>query len=176
MADLDAAGVAKLTQDTFQALKDLVIGVMTILERRALKRPVAQVSDLFFAPDGMRVPLERIACGNATDADFASLKRKLGTTEKDVSDIIKTLDAGWKNLIRNPDGLEIANEIGEVIHSPIGKMGIRYSIAQIIQAGPKHPQVASMAQRACKDIDQFNRRLIDLHNRVIKPAAEILKG
>jgi hypothetical protein len=83
------------------------------------------------------------------------------------------LDEGFDQLIKLPDGLEIANEIGGLIHTPLGKLGIRERI-RIVAAGPANdPEVIAQARQVCEEIDRFNNRLVALHNRVLKPAAEV---
>jgi hypothetical protein len=173
---MDASAIPKLTLDTLQVLRDIFVGLMTIWEQRGLRKPVAHLVELFFVPGGMRQTLQRVADGQGNDHDIATLKEQLGNTEPGVSSIIKTLTDGWDRLIRLPDGLSVANEIGNLIHSPIGKMGIRHAIGEVTEGEPRNPTTIARAKQLCSDIDRFNERIIELHTRVLKPAAEIFQA
>jgi len=173
---MDAGAIPTLTRDTLQALRDIFVGVMTIREQRGLKKPVTQVADLAFWAGGMRQTLEIIANGQATDENLQRLKSQLAKTEPEVSAIITALNGGWNRLIQLPDGLRIANEIGDVIHSRIGKMGIRFAIGEVTEGAPNDPATIARARQVCAEIDNFNKRLVELHSRVLKPAAEVFQA
>lgn len=172
---MDAASIPKLTHDTLEVLRDIFVGIARIFERKGLSSPVIQASQLSFRANGMRRTLERIASGEGNNQDITDLRIQLETTDSEVGSIVGALDQGWNRLIRLPGGLEIATEIGNLIHSPIGKMGIRVRIAEIIRSDPKNDETVRLARQVCDDIDRFNEGLVSLHNRILKPASDLFQ-
>ncbi len=173
---MDAAAIPKFTSEILKVLHDIFVGVTTVRERRGPGNAVVKVARLTFVAGGMRRVLQRIADGQATNADLESLKGQLAGTEPGVSKTIKALDEGFYQLIKLPGGLEIANEIGGLIHTHLGKLGIRERI-RVVAAGPADdPGVIAQAKQVCEEIDAFNDRLVALHKRVLKPAAEVFAG
>jgi hypothetical protein len=174
---MDAAGVPKLAQDSLQVLRDMVVGVLTILEQRGLRGPVTQVAELLFEAGGMRKTLQRIADGQGTEQDLRSLQHQLVATQLDVDLIVDRLKLGYNKLMSVPEGLKVAHEIGDLIDGPLcAKTGIRNEIYELAATrDPKNPNTIELAKQSCRDIDYFNQQLIELHQRVLKPAAEIFQ-
>lgn len=171
----DVTTIPKLAQETRQALKDTIIDLRTMWEQRGLQWAVKEVSDLFFWPGDMRLTLQKIADGRGVKSDVSKLKEQLDSSEREVSRILSALKNGWEKLKERPGGMDIANEIGEVIWNPVGKSDIRWRIDELTKLDPESPGAIEHAKQLCSDIDNFNRRLIELHKRVLKPAAEIYK-
>jgi hypothetical protein len=173
---MDALAIPKFAQNTLQALRAIGVSLVTIWEQRELRRHATEVSNLFFGAGGMRQTLQHIADGQGNDGDLQALEQQLERTEPAVSSIITTLNKRWEKLIARPDGLEVANEIGNLIHCPLGKMGIRHAIGEVSRGEPRSPETIMQAQQLCRDIDSFNERLIKLHKRVLKPAAKVFRA
>ena len=170
---IEASEIPELSKETVGVLKTIFVGLATIWERRGVKNPVLQVSELFFRPGEMLPAVEKIAAGQGTEIEIRKLRSKLKETEGEVKKIISSLDKGWNELTQRPDGLRIANEIGDLIHSRVGKMGIRARMESLFVRDPQDPESIAVAVDLLDDISKFNDRLLRLHQEVLKPASDL---
>jgi hypothetical protein len=148
-----------------EALQRL-IAVGTLIDSKIDHRAAADAGQLTFFRTGMLGSLEKIASGDADEADQEALARLLDGTQTEVTEIIERLTSARDILSGKLGGLDLAHRIDQVIYGKVGKMGIRARIRDIIARDLSDPSLASLAQAVCSDIKGFNADVMELARSV----------
>ena len=56
------------------------------------------------------------------------------------------------------------------------EQGRRERIESVAQGPANDPVVIARAEQVCSEIDAFNSRLVELHKRILRPAAEVFQA
>ena len=151
-----------LNVEGLRLLKETIADIVAIWSKRHHRAAVKDASDLVFWKDGMRGVLERIAGGDGTPWTFQDLQHRFQETKDDVEEIADRLRLKRDQIAAQPGGIDVARRIDDFLHGPVGKMGIRYAINQII-AHPDDKDVPAKARSGCNQIDAFNAEVRRLH-------------
>lgn len=123
---------------------------------------VSQAGQLSFFRDGMLRELRQIADGRGNSETVQALAAGLSDTDGEVTIIVASLTAARDIMRTQPQNLAFAHRLDEVLYGPVGKMGIRHDILEIINGDPTSKSTQANAARLCDAISQFNAGIVAL--------------
>jgi hypothetical protein len=129
--------------------------------QRPIKQAVVGAAALMFWPDGMLQQLERIARGEATDADFKELRMKFNESKIFIDEVIVGLRKSRTEIQKLSGGLEIVDRINEILYSSTtGKSSIRREIDELLKIsrrkGFDEQVIVRRAAELCNAMYAFN--------------------
>jgi hypothetical protein len=143
------------------------------LDKGRRRRAAKSVDGLTFGPHLSRVPLERIAAGQGTAADYEMIATRLGESAGTVEESVDRLER-YRDRLREEYGLAAAHKLTDVIRGEGGKMTLRLALELLVDdsRNENYPQEAlqNQAQWILRSIDLLNANLIELHDLIAKPA------
>lgn len=143
------------------------------LDKGRRRRAAKNIDGLTFSPDLSRQPLERIAAGKGTAAEYEMISVRLGQSAETVETSVDRLEK-YRDRLREAYGLEAANKLRDVIRGVGGKMPLRRSLLDLVESS-KDEQITQEelqyeAQWILRSIDRLNANLVELHDLLMKHA------
>ena len=168
---------AKALREVINALRDvgqLIGDTADLYDRRKARTAAGNLATLGFSKRGMRGPLERIVAGSGSSQDIEELAQRLTDTAGEVEDSIGALDR-YRDRLREKLGMSYAMKFDDIIHGPVGKQMIRYSLQDIVSMGgqetPNAVAIRARAQEVTGWIEHLNVQLIELHDLLLPPTS-----
>jgi hypothetical protein len=150
--------------------------VSPVLERQRFRKVAVDVAALSFWKEGMISCLEKIASGHGDQNDLRELSEKLAKTEPGLKAVVKRLKFARVTLVGTELGLQVAQELDDIINAKIGPRAIRPTIKHLIESG--RPDKAT-AEDILSQIDNFRKTQERVHElirkRAIRPATPARK-
>lgn len=167
--------------DLVRALRELLglikdaVGLLgdgiKIYDRQRSRKAAQRLYNLSFAPQGMRGPLQRLACGEGTTRDLTQIEEMLQATASDVENDIEKLGQ-LEPLLREKLGWEAADLLDQVIYSPFGKKVTRVRLGEMVALGKQSPQPMGAIKDKAAEIDaqigELNANLQRLHDWLLQ--------
>ena len=145
------------------------------LDKGRRRRAAKSVDKLTFGPDLSRQPLERIAAGQGTPEDYEMIATRLGESAGTVKESVDRLEK-YRDKLREEYGLAASNKLRDVIRGVGGKMPLRHSLFELVEASKdeqsSQEDLQFLAQRILRSIDRLNVNLIELHDLIVRPAQQ----
>ncbi|QVN17268.1 hypothetical protein [Burkholderia pyrrocinia] len=145
------------------------------LDKGRRRRAAKSVDKLTFGPDLSRQPLERIAAGQGTPEDYEMIATRLGESAGTVKESVDRLER-YRDKLREEYGLAASNKLRDVIRGVGGKMPLRHSLFELVEASKdeqsSQEDLQFLAQRILRSIDRLNANLIELHDLIVRPAQQ----
>ena len=156
--------------EVFRSLTGLAGDGVNFVRRHSAEAWTAYLDKLGFTPGGFRDPLERIAGGKATEADFSELQHLLDET---LAPMITTAERvfEYRDTLRVNCGREAAHALDELIEGVIGKYPLRRRIGDLARwsGSPTSADVQAEARNILDQIANFNENLNRLHDMALPP-------
>lgn len=157
----------------FEKLFDLGEKGVHRLGRRRAGKAAGTLHGLHFAPGGFRRPLENIAGGRGSTADFDALSVFRGDTAQEVRQGVAALGA-YQGVVLAQCGATAAQKLEELLHGNAGKFEIIYKIRALVDmARGGHASNADLQAQATKILEmiaEFNATLNELHDTIFPPS------
>jgi hypothetical protein len=144
---------------------DLIRDLGKFIGTRIHRQAAGDVGELAFLRDGILKSLQKIAGGQGAPADRERLQQQLAATELGVNEIIERLSSTRDQLTGQAGSSEFVNRIDDVVDGSFGESSIGDRIGEVIAADLRSPELPALAQAVCKEINAFNRAVIDLARR-----------
>jgi len=142
------------------------------VKRHRAKKAADNVDALHFPPTGFRRPLEKIASGQSSVADVDALDSFYRDTSPSVANAVHALKA-YRDVVRKQCGARASAKLEQLLDGPDGKFSIRYyiqNLVEMIRCGRySDADVQALARTILTMIDEFNDKLIDLHDMIFPP-------
>jgi len=153
------------SKDTTQIILTILMSIGEMFVSRNRTDAIKVSAGLTFWEDGMLRPLRQIASGDTSSRAFDHLKHGLGSTDDEISKLVHSLSAIRSKVAEEPGGAEIARLIDEICYGPVGKMGIRADILDLIDSAGQ-PDTTERAKRILNAIEAFDGEIRKLHRAV----------
>lgn len=164
----------KALREVIAANKDigeLVSDGTKLYDHRRSPRAARNLSALSFGTGGSRQHLEKIAAGTGTPQDVEAIGRRMAETAGEVETSIGALSK-YRECLREKHGMAAAAKLDGIIYGPVGKRAIRRSLLDMLEVGRRadaSPEsIRAAASQALDLIARLNKRLVDLHDRILR--------
>jgi hypothetical protein len=175
-----ASDLAKAIRETLSEARAFVklfeYTAKRIADRKA-RHAAANVDALGFAPDGMKLPLGRIARGEGSQKDIEVIASTFSNSASAIEKSVAELRM-YRTHFREVKGRKATLELyDEVIWGPCGKGAIRDSISELLRCAKVPPVDSAHVQKIAMDtvgmIEAFNEQLSRLHDLILPPKQKL---
>jgi hypothetical protein len=168
----DFAKAIKTFLEIVSEIVDLSSKGLAAYNARDLKKSAESLSQLYFSPEGVTKPLERLASGKGTQADVRAMREALADSAEKVGSALGQLD-NVEQILRENFGLAALQKLWDI------KSGLQQSKGQIRKglyeladdlARREDLTTADVVQGAgllMADIGELNKKLVEFHDEVL---------
>ena len=159
-----------------QRADDVIRDLGSFIRARVHRPAAGDLGELDCFRGGMLRSLKRIASGNGEPEDQERLQQQLAATARGLDEIMERLRDARVKLSGQADAIEFSDCLGELVDGSFEKTSILERIGEVIGTDLKSSGLPALAQAVCKEIDVFNRLVIELARLAKKSDAHPLRS
>jgi len=162
--------------ETPQRADDIIRELGSFIRARIHRPAAGDVGELTCFGGGMLRSLKKIASGSAKPEDRERLQQQLAATERGLDEMMERLRDARDKLAGQAGATEFAGCLDELLNGSFEKTSIPERIGEVIETDLASSDLPTLAQAVCREIDVFNRLVIELGRQARKAEAHPLRS